>query len=63
MNDEQIFPYHPDYGLPNDHRSKAVLLSIQYGVKRASDECKVSPSTIYKWRADMGLIKKRNANV
>lgn len=59
MNDEPIFPYHPDYGLPNDIRGRAVLMSIQYGAKRAATECNVSISTIYKWRADMGLIKRR----
>lgn len=59
MNDEPIFPYHPDYGLPNDIRGRAVLMSIQYGVKRAATEYNVSLSTIYKWRADMGLIKRR----
>lgn len=57
-----IYPYHPAYGLPDDYRTKAVLMSIQYGIKKASERCNVGVSTIYKWRADMGLNKKRNNN-
>jgi hypothetical protein len=51
----QMFPYHSDYGLPDSKRMEAVLLSIKYGVKRASKEANVSTVSIYKWRKDCGL--------
>ena len=55
-----IFPYDPDYGLPNDLRSEAVLLSIKYGTRRAAEQMKLAQSTIYKWRKDCGLNNKEN---
>lgn len=58
-----IFPYHPDYGLPDCLRIEAVLLSIKYGIKRASKELNVSQSTIYQWRKDCGLTNKEIENV
>lgn len=57
-----IFPYDPDYGLPDDFRSKAILLSIKYGVRKASREMRIGESTIYKWRKDCGLNNKENSH-
>lgn len=57
------FPYNSAYGLPDCVRSKAVLLSIKYGTRRASEELKLSQSIIYKWRKDCGLINKEIEDV
>lgn len=50
-----IFPYHPAYGLPDEWRTEAVMLSIKYGIKKASKQMNVSPQSIIRWRKSIGL--------
>ena len=57
------FPYNSAYGLPDCLRTKAILLSIKYGTRKASEQLKLHQSTIYKWRKDCGLNIKENDNV
>jgi hypothetical protein len=45
-------PYHPDYGLTNDTRIRALLIAETSGVKAAAKELNVAVSTIYRWRSD-----------
>ncbi len=63
FNSKLIFPYHPDYGLPDTVRFDAILLSIKYGNRRAARMLKVGESTISKWRKDCGLNNKEMTNV
>lgn len=44
-----LSPYHPDYGLTNDTRIRAVRIAETSGVKAAAAECNVAVSTVYKW--------------
>lgn len=48
--DASLSPYHPDYGLPNDTRIRAVRIAETSGVKAAAAECNVAVSTVYRWR-------------
>jgi hypothetical protein len=57
------FKYDPAYGLADETRTHAVLASIAYGTKKAAEKCSVSTTAIYKWRNDLGLTNKENANV
>ena len=43
-------PFHPDYGLPDVVRLRAVHIAETKGVKAAASECKVALSTVYRWR-------------
>lgn len=45
-----LSPYHPDYGLTNDTRIRAVRIAETSGVKAAAAECNVAVSTVYRWR-------------
>lgn len=46
-------PFHPDYGLPQDHRLKVLTLADQTNPATAADTYNVGLSTIYRWRAVM----------
>lgn len=45
-------PYHEDYGLPEELRSKAIEDSKHLGTKKAAQVHRVSLSAIYKWKRD-----------
>lgn len=42
-------PWHPDYGVTDDIRFKAVTIAKQSGVEAAIRETGFHQSTIYKW--------------
>jgi transposase-like protein len=48
------FNLHPEYGLPDSLRERAVRLAKEDGVLNAAKELNLSPSSIYNW------IKKAN---
>ena len=50
--DASLSPYHPDYGLTNDTRKRALRIAETSGVKAAAAECNVAVSTVYRWRSD-----------
>lgn len=45
--------YHPDYGLPDSYRVRALDLARMTSVGYASKRLKVSAASIYRWRKDM----------
>jgi transposase-like protein len=45
-----VFNYHPDYGLPDEVRLRAVFDAKAMKVKTAAKTNKVSVASIYKWR-------------
>lgn len=45
--------YHPDYGLPDPYRVRALDLARMTSVAYASKRLNVSVSSIYRWRKDM----------
>jgi transposase-like protein len=45
--------YHPDYGLPDEVRQRAVAMSKEAGVEFAAAYFNVSMVSIYKWRKDL----------
>lgn len=53
------FPYHPDYGLPNDYRQQVVVFALDTNVARASLRFNLHQSTIYRWIKDTN-IKENN---
>jgi hypothetical protein len=52
---EKPIPYHPQYGLPDSVRSEVVTLARESSVKLAAAFYKVSESTVYRWRKDLGI--------
>lgn len=48
-----MFPYHPDYGLPNTLRMSILKAAEICGVRHAAELHNVAPQTIYKWRRDL----------
>jgi len=51
-----VFNYHPDYGLPDEVRLRAVFDAKAMKVKTAAEINRVSVASIYKWRT--AIIKK-----
>lgn len=49
MNSNQL-GYHPEYGLPDEIRIKAINDARIWGVKIAAEKNKVSVPALYKWR-------------
>ena len=47
-----LSPYHPNYGLTDDTRIRALLIAETSGVKAAAEELNVAVSTVYRWRSD-----------
>lgn len=47
-------PFHPDYGLPQQHRLKVLSLADQTNPATAAKTYNVGLSTIYTWRRVMG---------
>jgi transposase-like protein len=45
--------YHPEYGLPDELRMKAVREAEQGQVKHSATKNRVSIGSIYKWRKRM----------
>lgn len=43
------FPYHPDYGLPDEYRTRVVLHALATSVASAALTFNLAPSTIYRW--------------
>jgi hypothetical protein len=52
---DKTIPYHPEYGLPDSLRSEVLTLARESGIKLAAACYKVSLSTIYRWRKDLGI--------
>lgn len=46
-------PFHPDYGLPQQHRITILRTAEQTSPAQAAKVYNVGVSTIYKWRAIM----------
>lgn len=46
------FPYHPDYGLPDDYRRQVVLFALDTCPVRAALKFNLARSTVYKWVKD-----------
>jgi hypothetical protein len=51
-SDPLRFPYHPDYGMPDQWREETVNLARQHGVPTAAAKTGCHPSTIYRWVRD-----------
>lgn len=47
-----LFPYHPDYGLPDDLRRAAVVHAKEASVKEAAIKFRVCRQSIYNWLRD-----------
>ena len=45
--------YHPDYGLPDEVRHRAVEMSNKAGVEFSAVFFNVSKASIYKWRKEL----------
>lgn len=43
------FNMHPDYGLPDCVRTKAIIKAQELGVNKAAKSMQLSPSSIYRW--------------
>lgn len=54
------FPYHPDYGLPNDYRQQVVASALSTNVVSASIRFNLHQSTVYKWLKDANISTKEN---
>ena len=50
---KEVKAYHPDYGLPDEVRQRAVAMSKEAGVEFAAAYFNVSMVSIYKWRKDL----------
>ena len=46
-------PFHPDYGLPQDHRLQVLRTAEQTSPAQAAEIHNIGLSTIYKWRKVM----------
>ena len=55
------FPYHPEYGLPNEYRTRVALYALATSVASATLQFNVHQSTVYRWIKDANL--KENTNV
>jgi transposase-like protein len=45
--------YHPDYGLPDEVRIRALRDAEEMHINLAAQKNRVAMSTLYKWRKDM----------
>ena len=45
-------PYHPEYGLPDDHRREVLRTAALLSVRLAASIHRVSVSTVYRWQRD-----------
>jgi transposase-like protein len=48
------FPYHPDYGLPDEYRTRVVLYVLANDVASAALTFNLHKSTIYRWVSTQG---------
>ena len=48
--EKQSLQYHPDYGLPDEIRLRAIKDARVMEVKLAAKKNRVSSASIYKWR-------------
>lgn len=51
--DRSPFPYHPEYGIPDEDRMRAVTLAKAAGFPAAAESTGFGQSSIYRWAADM----------
>jgi transposase-like protein len=51
---QAAFGYHPEYGLPDEIRLRAVFDAKAVNVKAAAETNNVSVASIYKWRKRLG---------
>jgi transposase len=49
------FPYHPEYGLPNEYRTRVVFYALATSVVSATLHFNVHQSTVYRWTKDANL--------
>lgn len=57
------FPYHPDYGLPDDLRQAAVVYAKEASVKEAAIKFRVCRQSVYNWLRDYTPTHKETTDV
>jgi transposase-like protein len=55
---QAAFGYHPEYGLPDEIRLRAVFDAKAVNVKAAAETNNVSVASIYKWRKKLKETNK-----